>query len=301
MRFSPTFLAALLFTPALLFAEANRIPEVPTRTEADAAIAAEMQARELREADRKASIEAVPAFEEWEVDHGNRKTILRRVAPPIPRPRDESQISNLKSQIAPSDDGAWTEEQIAAWMAEQPVPRNLNLTAVVYDPAKGGTGNTLTEITWRDEDRREWTILSNIDFRYLGGIGHFDDETHHWMTFLFVYEVDSEKEAETARRAAEKGFPYEPRSADHWLSLVPGDFLTSTEPEYLIIAEHEKAAIPAALYEELDALHRHYHAHEKRLIAEYERNQVMNEARRAWHEANPPEPKDTVINFWRVR
>ena len=270
------------------------MPDLPTRMEADAAIVAEMQGRETREADRKAAIEAVPAFEEWEVDHGIRKTILRRVATPARLSNEGHRLRNEDDSTVTSEGAAWTEKEIAAWVAEQPVHRTLNLTAVVYD-------QTLTEIIWRDEDRREWTILSNIDFRYLGGIGHFEDETHHWMTFLFVYEVDSEKETETARRATEKGFPYEPRSADRWFSLVPGDFLASSEAEYLIVAEDEKADIPVALYEELDALHRYYHANEESLIAEYERNKVMNEARRAWHEANPPEPKDTVINFWRVR
>lgn len=256
------------------------MPEIPTRTEADAAIAAEMQARELRESDRKAAMKAVPAFKEWEVDHGNRKTILRRVAPPVSLPIeeslsdevplfDQSEISNLKLSI-------------------------IHLTAVVYD-------YTLTEITWRDEDRREWTILSNIDFRYLENIRPFHSEGHLWIPRISLHEVQSNEEIETASRLAERGFPVRARTTDHWLSLVPGDFLASPEPEYLIIAEDEKAAIPPALYEELDALHRHYHAHEERLIAEYERNQVMNEARRAWHETNPPEPKDTVINFWRVR
>lgn len=288
MRFSPTFFAALLLSPVILFAEANPVPQVPTRAEADAAISAEMQAREDREADRKAAIEAVPAFEEWEVDHGNRKTILRRVAPPVGLPIEDRrlQIEEESAQDQPS-----FPDQSEIYNLKSSF---INLSATVYD-------QSFTEITWRDEDRQEWTILSNIDFRYLGGIGHFDDETHHWMTFLFVYEVDSEKQESIARRAAEEGFDYTPRTADHWLSIIPGDFLSSPEPEYIIIAEHEEAAIPQALYEELDALHRHYHAHEERLIAEYERNKVMNEARRAYLEANPPKPKDTVINFWRVR
>ena len=71
----------------------------------------------------------------------------------------------------------WTKEAIAAWLAEheQPAHRTLHLTAVVYD-------QTLTEITWRDEDRREWTILSNIGFRYLGGIGEFEDAEHRWIS-----------------------------------------------------------------------------------------------------------------------
>ncbi|MCC5790343.1 MAG: hypothetical protein JJT75_11955 [Opitutales bacterium] len=291
------FVSGILF-PVILFAEANPVPQVPTRAEADTAISAEMQAREDREAERMAAIEAVPSFEEWELDHGNRKTILRRVA----APPQHVTIRESESTDETTTEPKWSEEEIAAWIAAQPVPRSLNLSAVVYD-------RTFTEITWRDEDQREWTVLSNIDFRYLGGIGHFEDQSYHWMTFLFVDEVDSEKETQTARLAAEKGFDYTPRTAERWLNILPSDFLptsplhdstTPSSPEYIIIAEHEGSAIPAELYEKLDALHQHYHAHEERLVAEYERRKVLNEARRAYREANPPEPKDTVINFWRV-
>lgn len=116
-------------------------------------------------------------------------------------------------------------------MAEQPVHRTLNLTALVYD-------RSFTEITWREEESGEaWTVLSNIDFRYLSGIGSFEDEKHHWSTFLFVSEIDSEKEQETARRAAEEGFNYPPRTADRWLNILPADFLplhhkTTPPPNY---------------------------------------------------------------------
>lgn len=121
--------------------------------------------------------------------------------------------------------------------------------------------------------------------------------------------MDSEQEAPKALLAAEKGLPYTPRTADRWLKILPSDFLpsallhdstTSPSPQYLIFAEKE-SEIPAELYEELDALHKYYHLNEERLIVEYERRKVLNEARRAWREANPPEPKDAVINFWRVR
>ncbi len=199
----------------------------------------------------------------------------------------------------------WTEEEIAAWMAKQPVSRTLHLSATVYD-------HRFTKITWRDEHQQVWTILSNIDFRYLSGIGSFDDDRHHWMTFLFVDEVETAREAETVRLAAEKGLHYRPRNIDHLLTLAPPDFLAapplgnsgtsslSPLPAYLVITESEASPIPEALYEELDALHQFYHDNEERLIAEYERRKVMDEARRDWREANPPEPKDTVFNFWKV-
>ncbi|MCH8541687.1 MAG: hypothetical protein LAT58_13090, partial [Opitutales bacterium] len=245
----------------------------------------------------------------WKVDHGNRQTILRRVAPPPAKVTIRESESTDEATIEPK----WTEEEIAAWIAAQPVPRTLNLSAVVYD-------HSFTKITWREQESgEEWTVLSNIDFRYLSGIGSFEDKNHYWQTFLFVDEIDSEKEKEIAPLAHTLQMQGESqiasptgdalRTADLWLNILPSDFLptsplhdssTPPPPEYLIIADAPETAIPAALYEELDALHQHYHANEERLIAEYERRKVINEARRAYREANPPEPKDTVINFWRA-
>lgn len=294
------FFAAVFF-PFFLIAEASKLPEVPSKSEAIAIIAAEGHARELKEAHHKATLEAVPASKEWEVDHGDRKAVIRRIAPPPARVIARSKTSINRTSDVP----IWTEEEIDAWLAEQAISRTLHLSATVYD-------RRFTKISWRDEHQQEWTILSNIDFRYLSGIGSFDDDRHHWMTFLFVHEVDTAREAETVRLAAEKGLRYKARNIDHLLTLAPPDFFAapplrnsetsslSPLPFYFIITESEASPIPDALYEELDALHQFYHDNEERLIVEYERRKVMNEARRAWREANPPEPKDTVINFWKV-
>ena len=146
-------LAALIFSSSWIFSKEANLPKVPTQDEAEAFITAKMRAREAREADRKAAIEAVPARAEWEVDHGNRKTILRQVVTP---PRQVTiRQSDSVDEIATKP--KWTEAQIAEWIVEQPIHRPLNLSATVYD-------HRLTEITWRDENRDEWTILSNIDF-----------------------------------------------------------------------------------------------------------------------------------------
>ncbi|MCH8540963.1 MAG: hypothetical protein LAT58_09360, partial [Opitutales bacterium] len=186
MKNTLTLLFVVISLPVLSLSETPQTPGTPTWAEASAQIEAKMLERQARETARKAAIEAVSAFEEWEVDHGNRKTILRRVAPPIPLMGEEPKISS------PAGD-AWTEEEFTAWIAAQPVPRTLNLSTVVYD-------HSFTKITWREEETgEEWTVLSNIDFRYLSGIGSFEDENHHWQTFLFVDEVDSEKETQTAR------------------------------------------------------------------------------------------------------
>lgn len=71
MKYYLPHFAVFVGLPILLFAEINKVPTIPTRAEADAIIATEMQDRLSREADRKATIESVPAFE-----NGNSTTVI---------------------------------------------------------------------------------------------------------------------------------------------------------------------------------------------------------------------------------
>lgn len=258
-------------------AAANETPKIPTPSEADAIIAAEMLTRKQQAAARKAEIENVEAIEEWEINRGGKKVILRQTAPP------PSAQKRTPQSVQPE----WTKEQLALWLALQPEPRAIHLSAYVYD-------RSVTEVIWREPGGREWRIISNVDFNYLTGIGSFEDGTYAWSNFMALENVDTAAEQAKVLLAASQGVDYSPRTA-------PGAGLfASSDPEYLVYAESE-AAVPEALYEELDALHQYYYAHRDRLIAEYERRKVLNKARQEWQKANPPQPKDTVINFWRVK
>lgn len=272
-----TLLCSIACLPIILFSGTPEASKIPTRSEAAAIIAAEMLAKEQKADARKAEIESVEALEEWEINRDGRKVILRRTTPPPSTPASKPQT------IQPE----WTEGQIALWMASQPESRAIHLRAYVYD-------RSATEVIWRDTDGKEWKIISNVDFNYLTGIGNFEDETYVWRTFMMVQDVDTAAERARVLLAASQGIDYSPRTA-------PDESLfRSTAPEYLVYAE-SKEDVPVALYEELDALHQYYYANKDRLVAEYERRKVLNEARQEWHKANPPESKDSVINFWKVK
>lgn len=260
---------------------AETIPEVPTRAEANAVIAAAQEAKRATEVDRKASIQSIPARAEWRSTHHQRNVLYRHVDAPSARSsRRPETPSPLPAQPRPG-------EPPTTPLQEQPIIRPLNLVATVYD-------REITEILWRNHHGEVWRVFSNIDFNYLSGISGFVDEEFTWSCFIHVINIDlSIPQKQEMQQIA--GFK---RDLD--LIADAARALPTTTPNYLILGERAEAA-PPALREEMDALHHFFQAKEKRLIAEYERSQMLNEASRAWHAANPARPKDTVINFWKIR
>ena len=97
------------------------------------------------------------------------------------------------------------------------------------------------------------------------------------------------------RLAAEAGKTYSPPSGPD-----PSLF-TSNDPEYIVLAEDE-SAVPAALFEKLDALLTYYSENREHLAADHERRTRLHEARRQWLKQNPPPPdKPPVVNFKRFQ
>ena len=74
---------------------------------------------------------------------------------------------------------------------------------------------------------------------------------------------------------------------------------TPGRSEYLIEAG-EQAEDPAA-YAAIDALHAYYEAHREELAVKRQRREALQAARERYKQANPEQPRDTVINFWPKR
>lgn len=74
----PTF---LLISSPFVLAESQASPETLTPAEADAIVETEMMAKAEREAEVRARLESVPAFEVFTVREGDHRIIMRRVAP----------------------------------------------------------------------------------------------------------------------------------------------------------------------------------------------------------------------------
>ena len=253
---------------------ARAIPEIPSPAEAATLVAAEMAAREARQQATTAAVWNAPASAEWEIRHADRSTILRRVAaPPVP---PASPIATVNTASMPADPPDWSEHATPF--------HSINLSARVFDHA-------VSQVTWRDADGDQWQILSNINFNHLSQVTRIEGEEGRWLIFPFIENIDTAREQEFATRAAEAGKEYHPR-------IPPTDIEFPAEvPEYVVFAESEND-VPEALVLELDMIHAYYAKNHEILAAQYERNRAINEARRAWHEANPPVPRDTILNFW---
>ncbi len=261
---------------SLAMAEDSRmqVPTLLTRSDADIMIQDQMRLVAQVEKERLQSINAARALSTVQIGASTPKIIMRRLAPRV-WPVKPAPIA-----------GEWTAEQHAEWRASRERFRTLSLSATVYD-------RKLSEIQWRKGPLR-FTLLSNVDFNYLSMIGWLETDQTCWSTFFFVNNVDSIREQRYARMAKERGAVYTPRP------VPDGSALDSQKADYVIYAEPGDG-IPAELVEEMDALHRHYTANEQALKVTWHNRQELNKAHRAWQEANPPTPKDTVINFWPVR
>ncbi|MEX1115127.1 MAG: hypothetical protein WEB53_07750 [Akkermansiaceae bacterium] len=274
MRISAlTFHLVILIQVAAISQELP-IPPILTSSKAEAIVYQEMRLAAQREKERLRSIHAAPALSTWQIGRTTPKITMRRLAP-----------KTWPVKPAPVV-GEWTEEQKAEWRDSRQDFRTMQLSATVFD-------RKLSELQWR-KGALDFTVLSNIDFNYISMIGWLESGQTHWSTFFFVSNIDSEREQSYARKAMEKGEVYTPQT------VPDGSMLKSDRPDYVIYAKPGEE-VPTDLVEEMDALHQHYAINEQALKVAWQNRQEMNEALRAWHEANPPIPRDTVINFWPVR
>lgn len=255
-------------------AEKMSVPALLTPPEAEAAIKEQMHLTATREKERLQSINSAQAINTLQVGSSTPKIIMRRLAP--------KEWPARPKPVA----GEWTEKQRAEWRANRKHFHNMQLSATVFD-------RRLSEIQWR-KGTLEFTLLSNVDFNYLSMIGWLENGPTHWSTFFFVNNIDSNREQRFAQMAKEKGRVYTPRR------VPDGSMLESGSADYVIYAE-PGVKVPSELVEEMDALHQHYTTNEQALKNSWLNRQELSKAHAAWQKANPPVPKDTVINFWPVR
>jgi hypothetical protein len=274
--------------------------ETLTSQAAEVIVAAQMVAKSNNEAVQRARIAAVPAIEEWEARVGGRTFYMREIEPPV------IPLSPRVNQVFESEESK--NAALASWLASESLRnhefRHLSFSATVYDRA-------VSEIVWRDASGHPFKILSNVDFNYLSGIGRIHTKTvsstpkiktreptiihTHWTTFLFVSNIDSEKEQRMVNKAKELGIAYTPKKRPE---LAVFD---SKQIEYIVLDDPDFPA-PKALYEEMDFILEYYRDHEAALKVAFQRREALSAAYTAWEKANPPPaPKDVIVNFWKIR
>jgi len=277
MKILPSFL--LLFSLSLISSAEIEENTILTPAEAQAQVESKMALKKSREIRRRMDLLAVPAESESvkALKNGGSMTIRRIAAPARPATQKAKEAASRPPL---------TEEEIRKFLAEAKPPKSLSVSVTVYD-------KRVSKIRiWHEGETYE--VLSNVPFSHLQGLGSFETDEAKWSVIAMVGEVNKEDEQRMAEEAKRFGSTYRPRKRPD-ISL----FNSMEEPEYLVFPGRGET-VPDGVFAKLDALHVYYLENEEKLAREHHRRDVMAEAHRRYRQANPPEPQEIVINFWRV-
>lgn len=134
----------------------------------------------------------------------------------------------------------------------------------------------ISEVRWGDES--QYRAFSNIDFNLINGE---TVETSKAFYSLFVLPSNSHVADEVLNGFSSLGL----------FDLIRGEY----------ILDNTGATPPAEELELMNSVHAYYDAHKPELLVKYQEQEEERSAREAWLKANPPVPKDTIINFWPIK
>lgn len=202
-----------------------------------------------------------------EIPLEKRKMIVRRVEDPgFPDPTPPA-----PAVIDPATVAAFKNSPAYMdWQEKQTHTTSLFLSASVVD-------HRATLLRWW-EGGKEYQAWSNLDFKYLTGFASFSKGERNFVTFMGVGDVSSAALREDS------------------MFEIPADLPTGA-PDFRMI---QGAAGESEGYDAIVALHELYATDGQRLREIYELREARRKEAEAELLANPPVPKDIVLNFWKV-
>lgn len=220
----------------------------------------------------KPPIPAIPESEvirRFSVAQGGRIVTMEELAPLEEAPVVEQAVV---PKLTPEEAAA----RRAAWLANRrahPVVM-LSLSGTVYD-------HKATWLRWR-HDKEEYEAWSNIDFNILRGMYSLQIgiTTYHLLMMI--------GDESTAPRRTKSGFVFAPK--------VPEIPTLPKEPGFVVVkgdAANEEAMSG------IRKLHELYTTDRDQLVAAYEQRLRYQAAAQAWEKANPPQPENVTVRWWR--
>ena len=174
-------------------------------------------------------------------------------------------------------------ERLAELGARYKETRIAFVSATVYDHSR-----TLLRCHPNGDTGRQITTWSNLDFNHFCGIGGFeatgaDGQVRRYSLLMAIGNENTER---LGRALAARGIEYQGPE----IPAMPDD-----GPAFVIGTENPDPA-GVTLVEDLHAL---YRAEGARMAAACAAREQAREDRKAYLLANPPEPKDVTIHFWK--
>jgi hypothetical protein len=278
-------LAALLSLTLSLMAYASADDTKPgllTKSEAETIVASREAAKDAREDALRQELDKAEVVNSKVVRSGDRTLKINSVKPvvlekPITRePPAAAELSAAQFEAMRQAYALITHEQIS-------------LGANVY-------GDEYSEITWRDaRTGASFTVWTNVSLNYLRPVTSIQDEGYDYMYFGFVTTYTEEAELTRLQLAREMGFEAESRWKEPPVRFSPDKY----KYEYVVIA-NKSDKVPEKLYRQLDAVLGHYLANKEALEISHHNAVTLEAARKKYLEENPPAPKQTMVNFWKI-
>lgn len=174
-------------------------------------------------------------------------------------------------------------ELLAAHAVKRQKIRHAFISATVYDHSR-------TRLTCYPSGGRDHavTVWSNIDFNHFSGIASFEatGADGYPREYFLLMGIGNENTEFRAQMLAERGIQFKPPEIPDIPDGAPAFVIESNDPHPDSIT----------LIEDLHALYRDEGV---RMAEQAAARHAANEARRQHYLANPPQPKDVTIHFWK--
>jgi len=219
-----------------------------------------------------------------EVNMGSRSIIYNRVETPVLKPQPAA-IEQPTVSVAEHVPTAEELAEMRRWEAMNHV--SLLLSCTVYD-------NQLTEVRFRHGDS-EVVFWSTINFNSLSQLMDLQIKDTYYNIFMAVGDSTKgefdQQNAELLRTGR-----------SDLVSIWPNGLLKSVHASGKS-AWHitSKGSIPPEALLAIEDLHSHFDANRDALIAQHAEREAARIAHERWIQENPPQPKDTVIQFFPIR
>jgi hypothetical protein len=211
-------------------------------------------------------------------EQGGRTITIRQIKPIALPPPPAPVVA------APAELDAEYSQRLAEFREKQPKSRLFFIGATVFR-SKDSPPRTLVRY-WPKGNGGSITFWSSADFALIaGGINSFVDvagDTHHMLMGWGNVDIDRMSELYAA-----KGREYDAPD----LPDFPDGKAT-----FQIIGEQPAAEELVAI----QSLHELYNSENERLRTAYEGRERARIEREEYLKANPPQPKDIILNFWRT-
>lgn len=221
-------------------------------------------------------VPAEDVLETKTLQQGGREITIQRIAPiSLPPPVEVAPLIDLTDPLV--------QERIARFRAGRTHKVFLLVGATVYH-LENSPPRTLVQI-WPQAEGQPVTVWSSANFAFLSGISTFAGSSGETASLMMTWSVTNLERRNALQQKFARQF-----KAPEIPDLPPG------QATFVIASGNPTPQTLASI----QSLHDLYNNEHDRLKAAYEGRERAQRLQAAELKANPPQPKDIVLNYWRI-